>query len=157
MFKVRIVVGISHPHINFAKTTPKFPKVEIQPIHVLNTLVLTRMMIQFSNMWYILIEWINCKGFGPITFLFTEWLWSKFGRFCPKSVSASVQRPLEPRCSAIALLKLLSFSPNCCINRVNIWPYLLKLVSRYDDWCTEVKWECTVVQYPRRKYLLPSL
>ena len=47
VFKVRIVVGISHPHANSAKTTPKFPKVEIQPIHVLNTLVLIGAMIQF--------------------------------------------------------------------------------------------------------------
>ena len=50
VFKVRIVVGISHPHTNFAKITPKFLKVEIQPINVLNTLVLISTMIQFSNM-----------------------------------------------------------------------------------------------------------
>ena len=52
VFKVRIVVGNSYPHTNFAKTTPKFPKVEIQPIFVLNinTLVLIGTMIQFSNM-----------------------------------------------------------------------------------------------------------
>ena len=30
----------------------KFPKVEIQPIHVLNTLVLISTMIQFSNVIY---------------------------------------------------------------------------------------------------------
>ena len=92
MFKVRIVVGISYPHTNFAKTTPKFPKVGIQPIHVLNTLVLIGTIIQFSNMWYLLIEWINCESYGLITFLFTEWFWSKVGRFCPKSASA--RRPL---------------------------------------------------------------
>ena len=50
VFKLRIGVGISHPHTNFAKTTPKSPKVEIQPIHAPNTLVLIGTMIQFSNM-----------------------------------------------------------------------------------------------------------
>ena len=35
LFKARIVVGISHPHTNFAKTTPKFPKVGIQQIQIL--------------------------------------------------------------------------------------------------------------------------
>ena len=129
MFKVRIVVGISYPHTNFAKTTPKFPKVGIQPIHVLNTLVLIGTIIQFSNMWYLLIEWINCESYGLITFLFTEWLWSKVRRFCPKS--ASVRRPLEPRCSTVLYTmlslsfaiepELRSYYGNSMYTSVNFW------------------------------------